>query len=146
MVAKDTTLLFLEALGMVLRARVDIDQVAWVIFDAWAWESLAFLELLEVHWTFQDPIEETNLLFLKALLAGLDIDQGEWVVFDAWAWEFLEYLELPEAHWTFQDPLEETTLLFLEALWAGLDIDPRAWVVWGAGVFLELLEACCYPF
>ena len=76
----------------------------------------------------------------------MDIDQVAWMVFDAWAWEFLEYLELPEAHWTFQDPMEETTLLFLEALWAGLDIDPRAWVVWGAGVFLELLEACCYPF
>ena len=105
---------------MVLRARVDIDQVAWVIFDAWAWEFLAFLELLEVHWTFQDPMEETNLLFLEALWAGLDIDHGAWVVFDAWAWEFLEYLELLEAHWTFQDPMEvaaeETTLLFLEPL------------------------------
>ena len=75
-VAEEATLLFLEALGMVLRARVDIDQVAWVIFDAWAWEFLAFLELLEVHWTFQDPMEETNLLFLEALWAGLDIDHG----------------------------------------------------------------------
>ena len=112
-VAEEATLLFLEALGMVLRARVDIDQVAW--------EFLAFLELLEVHWTFQDPMEETNLLFLEALWAGLDIDHG--------AWEFLEYLELPEAHWTFQDPMEETTLLFLEALWAGLDIDQGALVV-----------------
>ena len=70
------------------------------------------------------------------------------MIFDAWAWKFLAFLE---AHWTFQDPMEvaaeETTLVFLEeALWAGLDIDPRAWVVWGAGVFLELLEACCYPF
>ena len=75
-VAEEATLLFLEVLGMVLRARVDIDQVAWVIFDAWAWEFLAFLELLEVHWTFQDPMEETNLLFLEALWAGLDIDRG----------------------------------------------------------------------
>ena len=111
-VAEEATLLFLEALGMVLRARVDIDQVAW--------EFLAFLEQLEAHWNFQDPmdvvVEETTLLFLEALWAGLDIDQVAWVVFDAWAWEFLAFLELLEAYWTFQDPMEEATLLFLEAL------------------------------
>ena len=48
-VAEEATMLFLEDLGMVLRARVDIDQVAWVVFDAWAWEFLAFLELPEAH-------------------------------------------------------------------------------------------------
>ena len=48
-VVEEATLLFQDALGMVLRARVDIDQLAWVIFDALAWEFLALLELLEVH-------------------------------------------------------------------------------------------------
>ena len=98
-VAEEATLLFQEALGMVLRARVDIDQVAWVVFDAWAWVFLAFLEfleLLEAHWTFQDPMDvaavETNLLFLEALWAWLDIDQGVWVVWGTWV-----FLELQEA-------------------------------------------------
>ena len=95
-VAKETTLLFLEALGMVLRA--------WVVFDAWAWEFLAFLELPEAHWTFQDPmdmaVEETALLFLEALWAGLDIDQGAWVVWRAWA-----FLELPLETLCFEQPV-----------------------------------------
>ena len=84
-VAKKTTLLFLEVLRMVLRAR----------------EFLVFLELLEAHWTFQDPMEvaaeETTLVFLEeALWAGLDIDQGAWVVWGAWEFlAFLTFLELP---------------------------------------------------
>ena len=57
-----------------------------MVFDALAWEFLEYLELLEAHWTFQDPMEETTLLFLEALWAGLDIDQGAWA-----------FLELPEA-------------------------------------------------
>ena len=70
-VVEEATLLFQDALGMVLRAQVDIDQVAW--------EFLELLELSEAHWTFQDPMdvagEETTLLFLEALWAWLDIDQ-----------------------------------------------------------------------
>ena len=44
---EEATLFFLEALGMVLRAGVHIDKVAWVVPGAWAFlESFVFLELL----------------------------------------------------------------------------------------------------